>query len=357
MEADAHSLLGNKNNILIVVGRLDFDQLIAFPERDGLQAVLSDVLVLADPAALYDTGFCGHEQILVVFVQLFHGDKGGYLLVLLQRNQVDDRRSSGCSSRFRNLVGLKPVHPSPVGKEHQAVEIGRHQQVIQIILIDGGHAADSLSAAVLALEIIGGHSLDVTQVGHGDDHVIIRNHILFVDLVLIPADACSSVIAVAVFYFGDLFADHAEKQLLIAENRSPLSDLSLQLLVFGKKLLPFQTCQSAETHVHDGLGLGVRESEGSDQVCLCLRHIGSRPDNPDDFVDDIQRLEKTFQNVGPFFRLIQIVLCSAGDHILLMLKIVGKHFQEIHDAGLIVHQSQHNHAEGILQLGVPEQLI
>ena len=38
---------------------------------------------------------------------------------------------------------------------------GGHHQILDVILIDGLHALDTLAAAVLALEIVGGHTLDV----------------------------------------------------------------------------------------------------------------------------------------------------------------------------------------------------
>ena len=59
----------------------------------------------------------------------------------------------------------------------------------------------------------------------------------------------------------------------------------------------------------------------------------------------------------PFLRLVQLILGSSGDHFLLMLQIVQKHVQKIHDLGLLTDEGQHIHPEGILQLGVLIELV
>ena len=75
--------------------------------------------------------------------------------------------SPGCScSRFTMAVPLavrpasgisyafQAVYASLVGKEHHIMMGCGHQQILDIILLNGLHALDSLAAAVLALEII-----------------------------------------------------------------------------------------------------------------------------------------------------------------------------------------------------------
>ena len=53
--------------------------------------------------------------------------------------------------------------------------VGGHEKVLDIILLNGLHALDSLAASVLAPEIIYIHTLDVAQMGHGNDGVLVRN--------------------------------------------------------------------------------------------------------------------------------------------------------------------------------------
>ena len=78
MEADTLSHLCHQDNILLIVGGLDFDQLVVFPKIDGLQAGLADILVLHNGGLLYHSIFGGHEQIpaLLIFPD---GNNGRHL--------------------------------------------------------------------------------------------------------------------------------------------------------------------------------------------------------------------------------------------------------------------------------------
>lgn len=60
-----------------------------------------------------------------------------------------------------------------IGKEHHIVMVGGHEQVLDIILLNGLHPLDALASAVLASEIIHIHTLDVPQMGHGNDGVLV----------------------------------------------------------------------------------------------------------------------------------------------------------------------------------------
>ena len=53
--------------------------------------------------------------------------------------------------------------------------VGGHNQIFDIILIDGLHSLDSLTASVLAPKVVHGHSLDIAQLSHGNDGALIRN--------------------------------------------------------------------------------------------------------------------------------------------------------------------------------------
>ena len=82
-----------------------------------------------------------------------------------------------------------------------------HEKILDEVLIDGLHSLDSLSAAVLALEIVHGHSLDVSKIGHGNYSVIVGDQV-FHGHIIVEADLCPSVIPVLFGYHKDLFFDH-----------------------------------------------------------------------------------------------------------------------------------------------------
>ena len=93
-----------------------------------------------------------------------------------------------------------------------------HQKLLDIIILNGLHALDSLAAAVLAAEVVNCHTFDITQFCHGDDGILARNQILHGEIVLIKANGSSSVIAVFFGYGQNLPADNAKKYLAVCED-------------------------------------------------------------------------------------------------------------------------------------------
>ena len=73
---------------------------------------------------------------------------------------------------------------------------GRHQKIFDIILINSLHSLNTTTTAVLCLEIIYGHTLDITKAGHSDDSILPRDQILHGNIQFIITDLTASVIAV-----------------------------------------------------------------------------------------------------------------------------------------------------------------
>ena len=73
---------------------------------------------------------------------------------------------------------------------------GRHQQIFNIILINSLHSLNTTTTAVLCLEIIYGHTFDITKAGHSDDSIFPRDQILHGNIQFIITDLTASVIAV-----------------------------------------------------------------------------------------------------------------------------------------------------------------
>ena len=82
-----------------------------------------------------------------------------------------------------------------------------HEKILDEVLIDGLHSLDSLSAAILALEIVHGHSLDVSKIGHGNYSVIVGDQV-FHGHIIFKAYLCPSVVTVFLGDHKDLFLDH-----------------------------------------------------------------------------------------------------------------------------------------------------
>ena len=259
MEADTHTFLCDQENIFGIIGSLNFDQFIVITKYNRLKTVLADIAVFLHRSLLNHTIAGCHEEIFLI-INLLHWNDGCDLLTGHQRKQIDDGSTSGGTSCLRNLVSFQAVYASLVGEEHHIMMGCGHQQIFDIIFLDGLHSLDSLAAAILALEIIAGHSLNIAKIGHGHNNIIIRDQILRRHIVFIISDGGPAVISVFISDEGELFFDNAKKFLFICQNCFQLSNLCLQIFVFIFQLLAFQTGQSTQTHVYDGL-------------CLCIRKI------------------------------------------------------------------------------------
>ena len=123
------------------------------------------------------------------------------------------------------------------------------------------------------------------------------------------------------------------------------------------QLFSFQTCQSAQTHVHDCLGLYIIETESLDQACLCSCNIRTFSDYFYNFINIVECDQQSLQDMVPFLSFVEVIAGPAGDNVLLMTQIVHQHLQEIHDLGLVVDQSQHGNSESILHLRMLEKTI
>ena len=350
IEADRHTLLCDEHNILLLVRALNSDQLVALAKSDRDQADLTDIRVLGKSRGLDDTALRSHQQIAVE-IKTSYCDGRRNMLIRLKLEQVDDRGASRGTRCLRDLISLQSVNTSLIREEQDKVMIRRHEELFDEIIVYYRHALDSLAAAVLRLEIVGCHSLDVAESGHSNNGVVIGNQI-FCGNIVVKADRGLALVTVFIADGRSLVADYGKKDILITEDSLVFFDLLHQLSVFSLKLLSFQTGQLSQTHIHNGLSLRIVETESVDKSLLSFGSRLRSPDQSNDLVNDIKCLQQTFLNVGKLFSLVQVELCTPGNNVFLMLDVKLEDLEDREHLGLVVHQSEHIYAEGILQLGM-----
>ena len=125
--------------------------------------------------------------------------------------------------------------------------------------------------------------------GHGDDCIIIGDQVLHGHIIII-SDAGLSIVPILIGDHLDLFFDHHQQLFLICQDPSQFLDLSFQLLVLIFQLLSLQTGESPQTHVHDRLGLRIRQLKAVHQPFLCLRRVRGAADDLDHLIDVVQGL-------------------------------------------------------------------
>ena len=81
----------------------------------------------------------------------------------------------GVSSCFLNLIGLRAIDATLIGKEQQPVVSCGHKEVRDNIVSSKRGSLNTLATAVLAAVIGALGSLDVTTAGDGDNHLFFGN--------------------------------------------------------------------------------------------------------------------------------------------------------------------------------------
>ena len=238
------------------VGKFNFDQLVVLPQGDGGQTYLSHIGIFLQRRLLDQTLLGGHHKKCFLAV-VFYRDHRSDLLSRHKLQEIDDGGSSGSPAGLRDLVAFQPVDPSGVGEEHNVVVGVAHQQILHIVFFQGLHSLDSLAAPVLGLEGVLGHPLDISKLGHGDHHVLPWDQVFHGNVVLVKSNGSAALVAIFFLDGKDLFLNHPKQKLTVRQDGFQMFDLFYQLVVFRFQLLPFQTGQRTQTHIHNGLGLGV----------------------------------------------------------------------------------------------------
>ena len=355
MEADGHAAAGAQQQLLGAVGQRNADQLVVAAQRHRDQAAGADVLKLAKLRLFDDAVARGHHQHAAR--ALLDGDDGGHLLAAVQLQQVDNRGSLGGSARLGDLVAGLAEHAAAAGEEHQIRVRAGDKDVLGIILLAGGHAGDTLAAALLRAVGVRRHALDVAKVRQRHRHVLLLDQIRQLDLIGDGHDLGAARVGVLGADGQDFLADDAAHQLLAAQHLAQVRDGLFQLHIFVVQPLPLQTDQALQTHVQDRLRLLFAQPKARHQAFLGLRARLGRADEVDHLVDVVQRHEQAFQYVRARLGLAQVVARPAHDDVLLVLDVVVQHLLQVEHARHAAHQRQHVDAEGLLHLRVLEQRV
>ena len=326
IKADHLAVLGRYQHIVLAVGSAYIDQLIAVGQRDRDQPVGADIGKLTDRGLLNGTAPGSHDQIIQILGLAVpsDNDNGRYPLLARKLQQVDDGRSLGGTPRLRNVVGFQLIDAAHVGIKQKIIQGRSHIQVLDIVIAPGLKALDALAAPVLALIHIQRRAFYIAEVGHGDHALLVDHHILQRQGTVFVGDIGAAGIGVLGLDDQQLFLDHAVKQVFVGQDCLVFLDLAFQIVILILQLFAFQTGQGLQTHIDNGLGLGIAEAEAGHQIVLSLLDRAGGADDGNDLVDDIDGLEQAFQDMGPCLGFFQIVLGPSGHNVLLMIQIIGK---------------------------------
>ena len=356
IKTNTHSFFGNQDQILVCVIPFYFDQFIIFRNTDRGQARLPYIGKCGQRCTFYDTPLCCHDQAHI-FTDLPDRKYGRDMLIRHELKQVHQCRSAGRAGCFRNLVCLQAICPALVCKEQDVAVVCRHEQIHHGIVLYRLHAFDPFSAPVLHAEIIDGHALDISELGCGDHHVLVRDHILQGYLRRVKHNTGFPFIRVFCPDDQKFIFDHSEQKIFIGKDRLQTLDRFPQFGILCLDLASFQTGQSPEAHVHDSLRLHIIQTEAGHQLVFRFLYICRSSDDAYDFIDIVEGNEQTLQYVSTLLRFIEIILSPSCDDILLMLQVTDQDFFQIQNLGLAVYKGQIVDAKGILQLCMLVKLV
>ena len=162
-----------------------------------IPSALSGVLYSAKRVFLTTPFFVASDEILG-FAEVPRGDQRADALPLRQGQQVDERTALRLPAAERQLVHLQPVDLPDGGEEEQVVVGRRDDEVLDVVLVLQLHAHDADAAAPLLA--VGRHrqALDVARARDRDDHVLLGDQVLELEIALGGDDLRAPVVAFGV---------------------------------------------------------------------------------------------------------------------------------------------------------------
>ena len=286
------------------------------------------------------------------------GDDGRSVLALVERHEVDDRGAAGRALANRQLVDLEAIDLTLVREEQHIVMRARDEEVLDEVLVLEAHSLDALAAALLGT--VGGNrgALHVAGVCHGNDHVLVGDEVLDVELLgALDGNLGTALIGELALDLAHLVLDDGEDLLRVGKQVLVVGDRLAKAVELLLDLIAGETRKATETHLENGLGLLRREAKALDKALGSLGVGLRRADDVNDFVDVVESHEIALENVGTSLRLLEVEAGAAGHHVDLVVDIVLQHLAKRQELGHAIHERQVDYAEGGLELGELIQVI
>ena len=192
-----------------------------------------------------------------------------------------------------------------------------HHQVHQGVIFSGGHTPHALAAPVLGAVGGDGDPLDVTPLAE-------RYHDVFVgDKLLVGGSLYFSFVndgparfTVVLLELPGLFFYLGQDLLGVGQNSLQLANCLDQVLVLILQPFPFQSGQTAELHIQDGLGLNLAEVQLLHQPGASGFDVRGTPDDFHHQVHLVQRQQQALHHVVSVPGPVQQVFGTPSNHFL-----------------------------------------
>ncbi len=128
------------------------------------------------------------------------------------------------------------------------------------------HPSDAATAAPLGAIDAVGDALDVTSIGHRDQHIQLRDEVFVTDLTVGIDDPCPTRIAVGFLQVCHVVLDQLEDLVRAGKQVLQPGNLLQQFTVLVLDLLALQRREPAELHIEDRGCLDLAEAEPLHEV-------------------------------------------------------------------------------------------
>ena len=269
------------------------DEFISVFKSESDDAARVDVLIRHQLGLLDDTVARGAQDELSFF-EVFNRDNRSQLLFRSEVQKLNDRLA------FR---GRRPGRKFPNGalvdftdrREHQHIGVCRgHEEVLNKVLVLGGHAAPAFTAALLRPVLRHRSTLDVALVRHGHHHGFLCDEVGHAQ-VTCRSDDLSETWGLVLSQNGlELLFDDGHKLAFISEDPLEPLDLEADFGEFLENLVALKAGQALKAHIQNRLSLSVAEAERIHKASLCGLAIRTRANQGNDLVEMVERDLQTF---------------------------------------------------------------
>ena len=232
-----------------------------------------------------------------------------------------------------------------------------HEEVLDVVAVLHVHPGDADPAAVLHAVGRERQRLDVARLRDRDDHLLVGDQVLDVEVVLGGRDLRPALVAVGLRDLGELLIEDAVDAGLVPEDLAQLPDALDNVGVLCLDLVGLECGEALEAQVEDRLRLDPREAELLDQAVAGGVGIARATDQLDDRVEVVERDEQPLEDVRAGLLLAQLVLRAPHDHVALVVHVVVDDRAQRQRAGHVVDERDHVHAERGLHRRVLVELV
>ena len=180
---------------------------------------------------------------------------GDALFRLERRNQVDDRFATGGAAALGQLEHPQPVDLAFIGEAQQGVVGAGHQQLLDIILVlelAGGLAAPAALLRPVGVDRLG---LGVAGMAERDHHGLLGDQVFHAQIQPRGLDLGAALVAVLGANRVQLVANHLHQPVRVGQDQHHFADLVQQHLIIGDQFFPFQAGQFLQAQIKNRLGL------------------------------------------------------------------------------------------------------